>query len=261
MIEARSAPAAFPGKPPVSCITCGSAAPERLYATTREGPACEHCLLDARKQIAGLAGNPYEAFVESLAAALDLREHETGLHSKRVALNTLLIARELYSKADELREIYWGSLLHDIGKIGVPDSILLKHGRLSKAEWAIMRQHPEHGHRILEKLPILARAAEIVLCHEERYDGSGYPRGLKGDAIPLPARLFAVIDALDAMTFDRPYRRAVPFDKAKAEILRMSGRQFDPVAVAAFLEVAASLREIVVVEYRLPELDMLAGSQ
>ncbi|TAK88594.1 MAG: HD domain-containing protein [Betaproteobacteria bacterium] len=244
---------------PATCTTCGSASADRLYATRPEGPACEHCLLDARKQIAGLAANPYESLVESLAAVLDLREHETGLHSKRVALNSALLARQFYSEADDLREIYWGSLLHDIGKIGVPDSILLKHKRLSSAEWAIMRQHPGHGYRILEKVPILALASKIVLCHEERYDGSGYPEGLKGEAIPLPARVFAVIDALDAMTFDRPYRRAMSFDAAKAEIVRMSGRQFDPVAVEAFLKAEPQLREISSLEYRLPELDVLAG--
>ncbi len=140
----------------------------------------------------------------------------------------------------------------------MPDSILLKHGRLSENEWAIMRQHPEHGYRIVENIPVLRLASEIILCHEERFDGSGYPAGLKGGSIPLPARLFAVIDALDAMAFDRPYRRAVPFDQAKAEILRMSGAQFDPVAIEAFLKVETDLREILSVEFRLPELDVLA---
>jgi len=241
------------------CTTCGSTASDRLYATALDRSTCEHCLLEAKQQLMGLEGNPYEAFVESLAAALDLREHETGLHSKRVALNTLLLAREFYSDPDSLREIYWGSLLHDIGKIGVPDSILLKHGRLTKAEWEVMRQHPEHGYRILEKIPILALAGKIVLCHEERYDGSGYPSGLRGDAIPLPARLFAVIDTLDAMSFDRPYRKAVPFDRAKAEIVRGSGSQFDPKAVAAFLKVEERLREITFLELRLPEQELLPG--
>jgi HD-GYP domain-containing protein (c-di-GMP phosphodiesterase class II) len=237
---------------PVTCAMCGSASPDRLYRTTTEGTACEHCLLDAKKQIAGFAANPYELFVESLAAALDLREHETGLHSKRVAVNTVLLARQLYPNPEDLRGIYWGSLLHDIGKIGVPDSILFKHGRLSADEWAIMRRHPDHGYRILEKVPELAVAGRIVLCHEERYDGSGYPQGLKGDAIPLPARLFAVIDTLDAMTFDRPYRRAMSFDDAKSEIAGLSGRQFDPVAVEAFLNAAPTLREVTSLEHRLP---------
>ncbi len=256
-IKHEDAPHAVPA---AACTACGSAAPNRLYVTTLARSICEHCLLDAKRQLIGLEGNPYESFVESLAAALDLREHETGLHSKRVALNTLLLARDFYSDPDSLREIYWGSLLHDIGKIGVPDSILLKHGRLSKAEWEVMRQHPEHGYRILEKIPVLALAGKIVLCHEERYDGSGYPSGLRGDAIPMPARLFAVIDTLDAMSFDRPYRKAVPFDRAKAEIIRGSGSQFDPRAVAAFLKVEEHLREITSLELRLPEQELLPAT-
>ena len=235
------------------CAECGSTATNRRYVRAPERWTCEHCVLDARKQHIGLASSAYEPFVESLAAALDLRERETGLHSKRVALNTLLLARQFYAKAEDLREVYWGSLLHDLGKIGVPDAVLLKHGALSAAEWEIMRQHPEHGFRILEKLPMLALASEIVLCHEERYDGSGYPRGLQAEAIPLPARLFAVIDTLDAMTFDRPYRKAMPFDDARAEIVANSGRQFDPRAVQAFVAAEAGLREMISLEFHWPE--------
>jgi len=229
--------------PAAACSECGSTTADRLYASSAGRSICEHCLLEARKRHAGLEAGPYDQFVESLALALDLRERETGLHSKRVGLHSLILARQFYADADELREIYWGSLLHDIGKIGVPDAILLKHGQLSADEWRIMRQHPEHGFRILQNIPILSLASRIVLCHEERYDGSGYPAGLEGEAIPLPARLFAVIDALDAMTFDRPYRRAVSFDEARAEILRMSGSQFDPRAVDAFLAAEEVLRE------------------
>jgi HD-GYP domain-containing protein (c-di-GMP phosphodiesterase class II) len=172
-----------------------------------------------------------------------LRERETGLHSKRVAAHTLLLARNIYSDPKDLREIYWGSLLHDIGKIGVPDNILLKQGPLTDEEWKIMRRHPASGHEILKNLPFLAMAGDIVLCHEERFDGSGYPAGLCGAAIPLPARLFAVIDTLDAMTFDRSYRKALPFDVAKAEIIRVSGSQFDPLAVEIFLKEGNGLRE------------------
>ena len=112
-----------------------------------------------------------------------------------------------------------------------------------------MRLHPEHGSHILEKLPFFSLVGEIVLCHEERYDGSGYPRALRGNAIPLPARLFAVIDTLDAITFDRPYRKALPFDTAKAEIVKMSGSQFDPVAVEAFLQEEQLLREMTNVDH------------
>lgn len=232
------------------CVKCGSTALDRQYHKTDDHLTCEHCLLDTRKQLAGLVdAHPYEAFAESLAAALDLRERETGLHSKRVAAHTLILARHHYTDAATLREIYWGSLLHDIGKIGVPDAILLKPDRLSAAEWQVMHQHPEQGSRILEKLPFFSLAAQIILCHEERYDGTGYPQALKADAIPLPARLFAVIDTLDAMTFDRPYRKALSFDTAKAEIIRMAGSQFDPLAIETFLREENLLREMTALDY------------
>ena len=184
-------------------------------------------------------------FAEALAEALDIREHETSAHSKRVACHTLVLARRFISDADQLRQIYWGSLLHDIGKIGIPDAILLKQGALNEEEWNAMRTHPEKGHRIVSQIPDMKEAAEIVLSHEERFDGSGYPRGLRGEQISLGARLFAVIDTLDAITSDRPYRKANTFDDARDEIVRMSGTQFDPVAVQAFLAEETTLREMV----------------
>ena len=237
-------------KPLSDCSTCGTTQKNRQYYRGEDRLTCEHCLLNSRKQLAGLTDiHPYEEFAESLAAALDLRERETGLHSKRVASHTLILARHHYADAATLREIYWGSLLHDIGKIGVPDAILLKPGNLSEGEWQVMRLHPEHGSQILEKLPFFSLAAQIVLCHEERFDGSGYPRALSGDRIPLPARLFAIIDTLDAMTFDRPYRKALPFDAARAEIVRMSGSQFDPLAVETFLREERLLREMTALDY------------
>ncbi|HEY4698028.1 MAG TPA: HD-GYP domain-containing protein [Gallionella sp.] len=185
------------------------------------------------------------AFAEALAEALDIREHETGDHSKRVACHTLVLARRFTADANQLRQIYWGALLHDIGKIGIADAILLKQGTLNEAEWLEMRTHPEKGHRIVAQIPGMEQAAEIVLSHEERFDGTGYPRGLKGEQISLGARLFALIDTLDAMTSDRSYRKALSFDQARAEIVKMSGTQFDPVAVQAFLAEEAALREMV----------------
>lgn len=232
-----------------ACSECGTASSKRQYVRLRNRETCEHCLLESRKHVGGLGNEPYEMFVESLAEALDLRERETGLHSKRVATHTLLLAAHHYQRENDLREVYWGSLLHDIGKIGVPDTVLLKAGRLTEQEWLIMREHPRNGQHILQKLPFLSMAANIVLCHEERFDGSGYPAGLKGEEIPLAARLFAVIDTLDAMTFDRPYRKALPFDTAKEEILRMAGSQFDPVAVDTFLLEEPALREMVAMEF------------
>lgn len=233
-----------------ACEVCGAISAERQYAKIGERRTCEPCLLHARKRrrVSDQA-DPYEQFVESLAEAMDLRERETGLHSKRVATHTLLLAEHHFRRKEELREVYWGSLLHDIGKIGVPDAILLKRGKLSDEEWQVMQMHPQNGHAILKKLPFLSMAAEIVMCHEERFDGSGYPACLKGNEIPLAARLFAVIDTLDAMTFDRPYRKALPFDVAKAEIIRMAGSQFDPDAVETFLLEETSLREMTLMAF------------
>jgi len=185
------------------------------------------------------------AFAEALAAALDMREQETGLHSKRVACHTLVLANRFMNDREALRQIYWGALLHDVGKIGIPDAILLKPGPLTVAEEEVMRTHPEKGHAILAGVPFLQDAAQIVLSHEERFDGSGYPRGLAGEAIPFGARLFSVIDTLDAMTSDRPYRRGVPFDAAKQEIMRLAGKHYDEAAVEAFLGEERVLREMV----------------
>lgn len=194
------------------------------------------------------------AFAEALAEALDIREHETGDHSKRVACHTLVLARHFVTDPHQLRQIYWGALLHDVGKIGVSDAILLKQGPLDEDEWREMRTHPEKGYRIVSQIPGMAEAMEIVLSHEERFDGSGYPRGLRGQQIPLGARLFTVIDTLDAMTSDRPYRQATSFDHARDEIVSMSGSQFDPVAVQAFLAEESALREMVAAKCVLPNI-------
>jgi HD-GYP domain-containing protein (c-di-GMP phosphodiesterase class II) len=196
-------------------------------------------------------------FAEALVEALDIREHETGAHSKRVACHTLVLARRFTSDGDQLRQIYWGSLLHDVGKIGIPDSILLKQGALDEDEWKVMRTHPEKGYRIVSQIPDMKGAAELVYSHEERFDGSGYPRGLRGDQISLGARLFAVIDTLDAITSDRPYRKAGTFEDARDEIVRMSGTQFDPIAVQAFLAEEKTLRDMVDSKCMLPaDLDV-----
>jgi len=230
-----------------ACRHCGTAISGVPFA--REGGefCCEGCILAAHRREALPAG-PDEgqcALGEALVAALDAREHETGLHSKRVACHTLVLARHFSADPQQLQQVYLGALLHDIGKIGIPDSILLKEGSLNDAEWQIMRTHPEIGHRILAGAPFMAGAAELVLTHEERFDGTGYPRGLAGAAIPLWARLFAVIDTLDAITSDRPYRKGLSFDAARAEIARQSGTQFDPQAVEAFVAEEAALREMV----------------
>ncbi len=230
-----------------TCRVCGKSIAQPLSAAAHEAYCCEGCVLAERKrrELAAVVDADQFALAEALAAALDAREHETGLHSKRVACNTLVLAKHFTDDAQRLHQLYWGALLHDIGKIGVPDSILLKHGSLSAGEWEIMRGHPEIGYRILAHAPCMAEAAEIVMNHEERFDGSCYPRGLAGSAIPLWARLFAVIDTLDAITSDRPYRKGATFDAARAELLSVRGTQLDPLALEVFAAEETALREMV----------------
>ncbi len=229
------------------CRFCGACIGDAVFARDGNRYCCEGCYLKEREFVAvrDAAEQATQALAEALVAALDLREHETGLHSKRVACHTLALARRFTADEERLKQLYWGALLHDIGKIGIPDAILLKPGSLTDAEWAAMRAHPEKGFAILREVPFMHEAAQIVLAHEERYDGSGYPQGLAGEAIPLGARLFGVIDALDAITSDRPYRAAADFDAARAEIRRGAGTQFDPRAVEAFEAEDNVLREMV----------------
>lgn len=228
-----------------TCRCCGAPIASRP-SQQADDQLCERCILESLSTGCSRCGDLNAGFAEALADALDLREHETGLHSRRVACHTLVLAKRVFPQDERrLAQIYWGALLHDVGKIGVPDSILLKNGPLDENERAIMRRHPDDGHRLVSRLEGMAEAADIVLCHEERFDGTGYPRGLRGNEIPLGARLFAVIDTLDAMTSDRPYRQALTFDTAKAEIQRMSGSQFDPEAVRIFIAEEPVLRRMV----------------
>jgi putative nucleotidyltransferase with HDIG domain len=191
----------------------------------------------------------YDATLEALAAALDARDSETGGHSSRVTVYTMDMARELgvTENSDEWLDIERASLLHDVGKIGVSDAILNKPGPLTSEEWQQMRKHPAIGYEMLKDVKFLSTAADIVYAHHERYDGKGYPTGLKGEDVPLGARIFAVADAFDAMTSNRPYRRALSVDKAREEITSNSGTQFDPTVVKAFLcclpEWSAGLKE------------------
>jgi putative nucleotidyltransferase with HDIG domain len=178
----------------------------------------------------------YRATLEALLAALDTRDTETEGHSERVAAYTMLIAQQLNLSEAELQHIEYGALLHDIGKIGVPDHILYKPGPLTPEEWEVMKQHPVIGYKMCMKIEMLRPAAPIVLHHHERWDGRGYPYGLNGAEIPLGARIFAIADTLDAMTSDRPYRKALSFAQAREEIERCAGSQFDPELVRVFLE-------------------------
>jgi response regulator RpfG family c-di-GMP phosphodiesterase len=181
----------------------------------------------------------YESTLQALVTALDFRDNETQGHSYRVVEYAVLVAERLGVEDEELTWIRRGAILHDVGKIGIPDSVLRKPGKLDEEEWAEMCKHPEMGYRMLERIRFLEPALDIVLCHQERFDGSGYPRGLKGEQIPLGARIFAVVDTFDAMTSDRPYRAALSIDAACEEIREWSGRQFDPRVVEAFLSIEA----------------------
>jgi len=178
----------------------------------------------------------YDVTLEALGDALDLKDAETEGHSRRVTAYTIAIARKMGLQKDEISVIARGAFLHDIGKMAIPDKILMKPGKLEPEETEIMKEHAYLGYKIVNKIPFLAEAAEIVYAHQERYDGTGYPRGLKGEEIPLGARIFSIADTLDAMTMDRPYRRAKTFDDARKEIELWSGRQFDPAIVKVFLE-------------------------
>ena len=178
----------------------------------------------------------YDTTLEGWSRALDLRDKETEGHTQRVAELTLRLARVLGVRDEDLVHIRRGALLHDMGKMGIPDAILLKPGPLTEEEWEIMRKHPIHAYELLSPISFLRPALDIPYYHHEKWDGTGYPRGLKGEAIPLAARIFAVVDVRDALTSDRPYRPARPHDRTLAHIREQAGKHFDPHVVARFLE-------------------------
>ena len=177
----------------------------------------------------------YDITLEALGDALDLKDKETEGHSRRVTAFTIAIARAMGLAGDQIRIIARGAFLHDIGKMAIPDDILRKPGKLTNEQTAIMREHCYKGYQIVKKIPFLQDACDIIYSHQERFDGSGYPRGLKGKDIPLGARIFAVADTLDAITSDRPYRLRQTDAAARQEIEEWSGRQFDPEVVKVFL--------------------------
>jgi response regulator RpfG family c-di-GMP phosphodiesterase len=191
---------------------------------------------ELKATLAELESN-YQMTLEALVAALDAREHETFAHSLRVRAYTRYLARRAAYPPALMPSLEQGALLHDIGKIAVADAILLKPTKLTPEEWVEMRKHPAAGDEILKRVPFLRPASAVVRHHHERFDGTGYPDGLRGAQIPLGARLFALADTLDAMTSDRAYRRGPGYEAARGEIERHSGKQFDPQIVELFLKV------------------------
>jgi response regulator RpfG family c-di-GMP phosphodiesterase len=237
----RLGPGAAPalGEPTrATLLGCSRSAPTPASGGTLD---VERTLESAQRRYADL----HETFlttIEALASALELRGAETEGHAQRVSLYTIAAARALTVGDDELEQMRWGAILHDVGMIGIPDATLLKPGQLHPAEWALIRTHPENGARLLQQVPGLDGALAIIRFHHERFDGAGYPLGLRGTAIPLGARIFAVADALDAITTDRPYRPTRTWEQARVEILQGRGSHFDPTVVDAFLEIFDQLQ-------------------
>jgi cyclic di-GMP phosphodiesterase len=197
----------------------------------------------------------YDATLEALGGALDLKDSETVGHCKRVTAYTMAMAKAMNLPVESLPQIARAAFLHDIGKMAIPDRILQKPGPLNDEERTVMRTHCDIGYKMLLRIPFLTQAAEIVLAHQEFYDGTGYPRKLRGEQIPLGARIFAVADAVDAMLSDRPYRKALTVDYARKEVKKCSGTQFDPKVVEVFLSLPESiwleLRESAQQQFRL----------
>lgn len=220
-----------------TCIHCsievsgpGFEASEGLFCCQR----CYERSVELKKAV-GEREEGYFAAIDALVSALDAREHETGGHSQRVSRYTHFLSKKLELPEAECLTICRGALLHDIGKIGIPDDILLKGDELNQEEWQVMKQHPEIGRKILSNIEYLRPVTAIVYAHHERYDGSGYPEGLKGNTIPVGARLFAIVDMVDAITSNRPYQKKRPFEDACEIAKKETGTHFDPKMVSLFL--------------------------
>jgi HD-GYP domain-containing protein (c-di-GMP phosphodiesterase class II) len=203
-----------------------------LYRSERlRSRELEHALDDVREM--------YVSTMTSLAQVVEAKDRTTRGHLDRTQRYGLAIAARIDPELAARPEVGCGFFLHDIGKVGIPESVLCKPGPLTEQEWSVMRAHPMIGAQIVEPIRFLRGAVEIVRSHHERWDGAGYPAGLRGEEIPLAARVFAIADSFDAMTSDRPYRRALPFEIAYEEIVDGAGSQFDPQAVEAFTDLVA----------------------
>ena len=231
-----------------TCPNCGMTVENNRYVQRADGSyRCEHCYFKDT-YLEGIAGNietSYLVTLEAFVSAIDAREHEVGNHSLRVTQFAMVLGHTHGVTGRDMVDLYCGALLHDIGKIGVPDSVLLKKGSLTAGEKGIMNGHPEIGYSIISRIGYFSRAAEIIRAHHEHFDGTGYPQGLKGEEILLGARVFAVADALDALTVARSYRDALAFDDARKEIASASGKNFDPAVIDDFLKAADVLKDYI----------------
>lgn len=214
----------------------------RLYRENQEYQRGLEELIDRRTEEL-LA--TYRQTLAALGSALDTRDPETQQHTERVTRYTVTIARAMGIHGAAIRDMEWGAMVHDVGKIGIPDGILMKPGALDEHDWIVMRRHPVIGHRLLKDIPFLRGALPVVLHHHEAWDGSGYPNGLKGTEIPLGARIFKIADVFDALTSHRPYRSPDPPEVARDVILAHSGSEFDPAVVEAFLRVYPDLAQAI----------------
>jgi len=231
-----------------TCPNCGNTITEDRYVMRADGTyRCEHCYFNDTylEGVVHFIDTAYLVTLEAFVNAIDAREHEVGNHSLRVMEYSLIIANACDVRGRDLVDLYCGALLHDIGKIGVPDAILHKTGPLNTDELAVMHTHPEIGYRIIGHIGYFAHAAEIIRSHHEHFDGSGYPRGLKGEAIPHGARVFAVADALDALTVRRSYHEALSFEETLDEIIKASGKIYDPAVVQAALKSSDELKDYI----------------
>jgi len=211
----------------------------RLIEERERAAAQERLLTEQARQAAQAVAEAYDQTLIGWSRALDLRDKETEGHSQRVAQFTLAVAQALNIPPEEQINMWRGAMLHDIGKIGVPDSILHKPGPLTEEEWEIMRCHTTYAYELLSPIAYLRPAIDIPYCHHEKWDGTGYPRGLRGEQIPLAARIFALVDVWDALTNDRPYRKAWSREQAYQYICEQKGKHFDPNLVDLFLSIAA----------------------
>ncbi len=230
------------------CPNCSTPIEPDHYVRRPDGSyRCEQCYFTGTylDGVVHRMETGYLVTLEAFVNAIDAREHEVGSHSLRVTEFSLVIGNAHGLRGKDLVDLYCGALLHDIGKIGIPDAVLLKAGPLDPRELEIMHHHPEIGFRIIHHIGYFRRAAEIIRTHHEHFDGSGYPRGLKAEEIPLGARVFSVADALDALTVTRPYHQAQPFDEVSEMIIAQSGRLYDPAVVQSFLRASDELKEYI----------------